>query len=110
NDLWEIHNTMGFWIHITAPTVFTVNGIQPASVSIPLVVGGMNMVGYPVPDGHPPYTIEMFKADYGVIHKVEGFNGSHPYRISELPDSYVFQRGEGYLIYVVADINWLVYW
>jgi parallel beta-helix repeat protein len=49
NDLSEINETMGFWIHITQPgdTIFLYNGTQfILNQSIPLHPG-WNMVGYP---------------------------------------------------------------
>ena len=41
---------------------------------------------------------------------VEGFNASHPYRISPLADTYLMQPGEGYWVHVPADTTWVVDW
>jgi len=49
NDLSELNETMGFWIHITQPgdTIFHYNGTQPVvNQRIPLHKG-WNLVGYP---------------------------------------------------------------
>jgi hypothetical protein len=49
NDLFELNETMGFWVHITQPgdTVFIYNGTQPTvNLSITLYPG-WNLVGYP---------------------------------------------------------------
>jgi hypothetical protein len=49
NDLSEINETMGFWVHITQPgeTAFIYNGTQPTvNLSITLHPG-WNLVGYP---------------------------------------------------------------
>jgi parallel beta-helix repeat protein len=49
NDLNDINNTMGFWIHVTEPggVLFEFSGIKPTlNQSIPLHPG-WNLVGYP---------------------------------------------------------------
>jgi parallel beta-helix repeat protein len=49
NDLSELNETMGFWIHITQPgdTIFFYNGTQPTSNQTIPLHPGWNMVGYP---------------------------------------------------------------
>jgi parallel beta-helix repeat protein len=49
NDLSEINESMGFWIHITQPgeTIFIYNGTQPTSNQSITLHPGWNMVGYP---------------------------------------------------------------
>ncbi|UCG68192.1 MAG: right-handed parallel beta-helix repeat-containing protein, partial [Thermoplasmata archaeon] len=49
NDLAELKETMGFWIHITQPgdTIFVYNGTQPTSNQTITLHPGWNMVGYP---------------------------------------------------------------
>jgi parallel beta-helix repeat protein len=49
NDLFELNETMGFWIHITQPgdTTFLFNGTQSASNQTITLYPGWNMVGYP---------------------------------------------------------------
>jgi parallel beta-helix repeat protein len=49
NDLFELNETMGFWIHITQPgdTIFVYNGTQPASNQTIQLSEGWNMVGHP---------------------------------------------------------------
>ena len=49
NDLFELNETMGFWIHITNPgdTIFLYNGTQPTSNQSITLHPGWNMVGYP---------------------------------------------------------------
>ncbi|UCG70691.1 MAG: right-handed parallel beta-helix repeat-containing protein, partial [Thermoplasmata archaeon] len=49
NNLFELNETMGFWIHITQPgdTIFVYNGTQPTSNQTITLHPGWNMVGYP---------------------------------------------------------------
>lgn len=49
NDLSEINETMGFWIHITNPgdTIFVYNGTQPTVNQTITLYPGWNLVGYP---------------------------------------------------------------
>ncbi|UCG70381.1 MAG: right-handed parallel beta-helix repeat-containing protein, partial [Thermoplasmata archaeon] len=49
NDLSELNETMGFWIHITQPgnTIFLYNGTQPTSNQTIPFHPGWNLVGYP---------------------------------------------------------------
>jgi parallel beta-helix repeat protein len=49
NDLFELNETMSFWIHITNPgdTIFVYNGTAPTSNQTIQLHPGWNMVGYP---------------------------------------------------------------
>jgi parallel beta-helix repeat protein len=49
NDLSELKESMGFWIHITNPgdTIFLYNGTEPISNQSITLHPGWNMVGYP---------------------------------------------------------------
>ncbi len=49
NDLFELNETMGFWIHITQPgdTIFLYNGTQPTGNQTISLHPGWNLVGYP---------------------------------------------------------------
>ncbi|UCE38237.1 MAG: right-handed parallel beta-helix repeat-containing protein [Thermoplasmata archaeon] len=49
NDLSQINETMGFWIHITQPgdTIFLYNGTQPTVSQTITLHPGWNQVGYP---------------------------------------------------------------
>ena len=46
----------------------------------------------------------------GYDRPVEGYNVSHPYRISPLSDTYMMKPGEAYWIHVPADTVWVVDW
>jgi parallel beta-helix repeat protein len=49
NDLFELNETMSFWIHITNPgdTIFLYNGTKPIQNQYIQLHKGWNMVGYP---------------------------------------------------------------
>jgi parallel beta-helix repeat protein len=49
NDLSELNETMGFWVHITKPggIVFIYNGTQPTLSQQIMLYKGWNLVGYP---------------------------------------------------------------
>jgi parallel beta-helix repeat protein len=49
NDLDDLNNKMGFWVHITNPngTVFIFNGTQPTENQTITLYPGWNLVGYP---------------------------------------------------------------
>ena len=49
NTLANLNETMGFWIHMTAPATLNVVGSLPGTTNIPLSItaGGWNLVGYP---------------------------------------------------------------
>lgn len=107
NDLLIVNNTIGLWVHITSvgDGFLTVQGPQPTITSINLKAG-WNLVGY-------PSLIEKTISDAlaGTEYdRVEGFNATAPYRISQLDDSYMMKPGEGYWIHVPADTVWILDW
>jgi parallel beta-helix repeat protein len=54
NDLFELNETMSFWIHITQPgeTIFLYDGTQPTSNQTIQLHPGWNLVGYPSLSNH----------------------------------------------------------
>jgi parallel beta-helix repeat protein len=54
NDLFELNETIGFWIHITNPgdTIFLYNGTLPSENRTILLEKGWNQVGYPSLTNH----------------------------------------------------------
>jgi parallel beta-helix repeat protein len=54
NDLSELNETMGIWIHITQPgdTIFVYNGSQPTISQQITLQPGWNLVGYPSLTGY----------------------------------------------------------
>ncbi|MCK4266445.1 MAG: hypothetical protein KAX31_04130, partial [Thermoplasmata archaeon] len=104
NDLSDLNNTMGFWLHMLSAATLTVYGIPPSSTNITLYVG-WNLVGYPT--FNTTTTVSDALAGTG-YDGVEGFNASAPYLISPLPDTYVMTPGEGYWVHVPSDVVWQV--
>jgi hypothetical protein len=109
NDMPPVDNTMGLWIHLTSNDgdgVLTVGeGVGPASTAVNLYTG-WNLVGY------PSHT-EVMASDalYGTgADQIMVFNPSAPYRIMEVPQTYVMKPGEGYWIHVPFDTVWTVDW
>jgi hypothetical protein len=105
NDLTDLDNEMGFWLHTTAPCTLHVDGLLPAFTT-QILRAGWNLVGYPT---MTPETIANALAGTGYT-AVEGFNATAPYHISPLADTYMMQPGEGYWVQVPADTIWLVNW
>ncbi len=106
NDLLNIDNKMGFWIHVTEPCTLNVTGSVPTFTNITLFAG-WNLAGYPSMTGR---NITDALAGTGYDRPVEGFNATSPYLISQYPDVYTMQSGEGYWIHVPADTVWIVDW
>ena len=105
NDLTDIDHKMAFWLHTTEACTLIITGTPPTSTDIQLY-SGWNLVSYP---SLTPTTIATALAGTG-YDAVEGFNATHPYRITPLSDSYLMQPGEGYWVHVPADTIWVVDW
>jgi len=108
NDPMDVNHLRGYWGHIVVPgTTVTIKGdLFNSTLSIPLHAG-WNMIGYPTMTS---VDIATALAGTGYDLPVEGFNATHPYRISPLADTYMMQPGEGYWVHVPADTIWTVDW
>jgi len=110
NNLPEVNNTMGLWIHITANGGDGYLSVGPATsptlTNIPLY-SGWNLVGYP---SFIQKSITDALIGTGYDMPVEGFNATAPYRLTALLDSYEMKPGEAYWIHVPADTVWIVDW
>ncbi|UCE37277.1 MAG: hypothetical protein JSW00_17670 [Thermoplasmata archaeon] len=109
NDLFELNESMGFWIHITQPgdTIFLYNGTKPTSnQSIPLHPG-WNMVGYPSPKSYNR-TEGMNNLTFGDhVDAIWSYNASAQ-RWEEMGESDYFQIGRGYYIHAKSECEWEV--
>jgi hypothetical protein len=110
NDVFDLNNTMGFWINIVnlGDGFLTVSGSDDAATTINLKAG-WNMVGYPANDDSS-YNVTQLLIDLPEIAQVMGFDSLAPYRISALTGDYLLTRGEGYWLYLTSDVDWIVDW
>ena len=105
NDLANIDNTMGFWIHATEACNLTVSGSTPNSIGINLYAG-WNLVGCPTMNSSKNIADALAGTGYD---RVEGYDSASPY-IQVLAGSYVMTPGEGYWVRVPADVVWTINW
>jgi parallel beta-helix repeat protein len=98
-----IDHTMGFWLHALQNTTLTVYGQMPESTGI-MLHAGWNLVGYPSMNANTTIADALFGTGYTAV---EGYCPTSPY-IMTLDNSYIMQPGEGYWVYVPADVMWTV--
>jgi hypothetical protein len=105
NDLQNIDNTMGFWLHMLSPATLNVTGLPPTSMFIQMYAG-WNLIGYPSLDNTRTIVDVLFETGYD--KPVEGYDENAPYLLSPLPDTYIMTPGEGYWVHVPSDVFWEV--
>jgi parallel beta-helix repeat protein len=109
NDLFELNETMGFWIHITQPgdTIFLYNGTQPIqNQTIPLHPG-WNIVGYP--------SLTSYNRTEGLnnltfddhVDAIWSYNAATQ-KWEEMGELDYFEIGKGYYIHVKSECEWEV--
>jgi parallel beta-helix repeat protein len=109
NDLNELNETMGFWIHITNPgdTIFVYNGTQPTSNQTLPLHPGWNMVGYP--------SLTSYNRTEGLnnltindqVDSIWSFDAATQ-KWEEMGESDYFQIGKGYYIHAKSECEWEV--
>ena len=106
NDLFEINETMGFWIHITKPgdTIFLYNGTQPTSNQTIQLHPGWNMVGYPSLLNYNR-TVGLNNLTYGSdVDAIQWYNAAtQTWHIMGPEDNFVI--GRGYWMHSKAEIT-----
>jgi len=113
NDLKNVVNTMGVWIHVTTVgdgqiCIGGSNYTKPVS-TVTQLRAGWNMVGFPSDD--VAYTVAMFRTDIGQASAVvEQYDGGQLYLTSAMASATAFTPGRGYWIYVPADCVWTKTW
>ncbi len=109
NDLENIDNTMGFWIHITNPggVLYEYPGSQQTSNQIILLQPGWNMVGYPS-QAHYNRTKGLNNLTFG--SEVDSIWTYHTEvkRWKEVGVNDYFEVGRGYWIHAISECEWEV--
>jgi parallel beta-helix repeat protein len=109
NDLFQLNETMSFWIHIINPrdTIFLYNGTKPTSNQTIQLYKGWNMVGYPSLTNHNR-TIGLNNLAFGSdIDCIQWFDSSDKsWHFMEENDS--FEIGRGYWIHSKVNTTWEV--
>ncbi|UCF08601.1 MAG: hypothetical protein JSW28_02620, partial [Thermoplasmata archaeon] len=110
NDLSELNETMGFWIHITKPgdTIFICNGTEPTeNQTIPLHPG-WNMAGFPSLT-NKNRTAALNNLTFGVeVDSIWAFNASSNKWEELASPSDRFELGRGYWLHVTQGCEWEV--
>jgi parallel beta-helix repeat protein len=109
NDLFELNEIMGFWIHITNPgdTIFLYNGTQPTSNQTIILHPGWNMVGYP--------SLTSYNRTEGLnnltfndqVDAIWSFDAVTQ-KWEEMGELDYFQIGKGYYIHAISECEWEV--
>jgi parallel beta-helix repeat protein len=109
NDLSEITEKMGFWIHITQPgdTIFYINGTRIFQNQTITLHEGWNLVGYPSRTGYNR-TDGLNNLTFGDdVGSIWTYNASSQKWI-ELKENDYFELGRGYWIYSKDERIWEV--
>jgi parallel beta-helix repeat protein len=109
NHLFELNETMSFWIHITQPgeTIFLYNGTQPTSNLTIQLHPGWNMVGYPSLTSHNRTTgLNNLTFDTHV-DAIQWYDaGTKTWNFMDQDDSFV--PGRGYWVHSKVKTTWEV--
>ncbi len=109
NDLFELNETMGFWIHITQPgdTIFLYNGTQPTSNQTITFHPGWNLVGYPSLMGYNR-TAGLNNLTFGTeVDAIWTYNATTQKWKGIGPSDY-FEIGRGYWVHAKTKCEWEV--
>jgi hypothetical protein len=109
NDLFEVNETMGFWIHITQPggVIFEYNGNPPTENQGMILYSGWNLVGYP--------SLTSYNRTEGLnnitfqddVDFIQWYDASTQTWYSMDEDDY-FKKGVGYCIHSTKGCIWEV--
>ncbi len=109
NDLFELNESMGYWIHITPPggTIFRYNGTQPTENQSIALHPGWNLVGYPSLANYNR-TTALSIITFGIdVNAIWTYNASSKIW-EEMGESDYFQAGRGYWINSKVEKTWEV--
>lgn len=109
NDLFQINETMGFWVHITNPgdTIFLYNGTQPTSNQTIALHPGWNQVGFPSLRSNNR-TVGLNNLTFGQdVDCIQWYDASDKTWHFMGPDDY-FVPGRGYRVHSKVEAIWEV--
>ena len=114
NDLTQLDERTGLWIHMTAAGTLTVSGSVPASTSIPLVTG-WNLVGFPRQSSQLlAEALASIDAKYDVLYGYDAFDIADPWEtynaalppfLNDLTD---LAPGRGYWLQATEDCDLII--
>jgi hypothetical protein len=109
NDLFELNETMGFWIHITQPgdTIFVYNGTTPTSNQTIQLHIGWNMVGYP---SQTSYNRTVGLNNLTFVQEVDliQWYDAETQTWHDLDENDYFVPGRGYWVHANVECEWEV--
>jgi hypothetical protein len=109
NDLFELNESMGFWIHITNPgdTIFVYNGTQPIANQTISLIPGWNLIGYPS-KSNKNRTDALNNIDFGIdVNSIWTYNAATQ-TWKEITASDNFEVGRGYWVHSKVTKTWIV--
>ncbi len=109
NDLFELNETMGFWIHIIEPggVIFEYSGVQPTTSQDIQLYKGWNLVGYPSSMVYNR-TLGLNNTDFRFhINSIWSYNAATQ-NWENMQESDTFRPGRGYWFHAKSDIVWHV--
>lgn len=109
NDLFELNETMGFWIHITNPgdTIFLYNGTRSSENQTITLHKGWNMVGYPSQTSYIK-TDGLNNLTFGTHVDAIWYYKASSQVWDEMGESDYFIIGKGYYIHAKSECVWEV--
>ncbi|UCE38590.1 MAG: right-handed parallel beta-helix repeat-containing protein [Thermoplasmata archaeon] len=109
NDLFELTETMGFWIHIpqSGDTIFLYNGTQHTENQTITLYPGWNVVGYPSLTSYNR-TTGLSNLTFGThVNAIWTYNAATQ-KYKRLTESDYFEIGKGYYIHAKSECTWEV--
>jgi parallel beta-helix repeat protein len=109
NDLFQLNESMGFWVHITkaGDTIFVYNGSRPSQNRTIQLYPGWNMVGYPSETSYNR-TDGLNTIDYGSQVDMIIWYDADSQAWHRLDSDDYFVKGRGYYIHAKGEYVWEV--
>ncbi len=109
NDLFQLSESIGFWIHITQPgdTIFVYNGTQPSVNQTISLIPGWNLVGYPSLS-NKNRTDALNNIDFDTEVDAIWTHNATSQKWKEITASDNFEVGRGYWIHSKVTKTWIV--